>query len=587
MWALLTIVPDCTRPFHPLGSIGMSADNNGKVISVDADGPAAAAGITYFDFARNTRGDLIDLEATARPSLIEVFGGLGGMQYLPVGRKVTLHLIDPRGRRTVVTLTARKEPLDVAAAVVLEIDQMLGIGFILLGAWLAWAFPRRSTFGFFLFALWFNPGQYFTFYAYLSPDAMLVQEVLQAIFQAAGIAGFLEFALRFPTDRLENWRARVEPFVPVLFGALVTLGLLSFGTEFGRRSEQFSRAAYGLAYAVYPLVAFAFMTKLRVLSRTDVLRLRWVIAGCIPGLFCFILADSIESTSMWQWLWDKLNWQPPEMWLNLAYMVNALVAISVAYAVIRQRVLPVAYLVNRGLALAIVWIAATMAVEGILVAMHAVLDERVSSIVTGFIVVTVAPLFEVVEEHLTDAIDRLMFRRFHEGEQRLAAVAKSLAAATSIDGIDRQLVDAPCAAFGIASAAVFRAADDGSYALAPYARGWSAGAATALAADDPLVLRLRQTSASVRIADLLRDEADFPGGVAHPSIAIPLGTDHMPDAVVLYGGHDTGTDLSPDEVEDLVWLAAAAAAARDHVRTVSLRRQVQELQQRLAPAVAT
>jgi hypothetical protein len=576
------IVPDATRPFVPLGSIGMAADNNGRVISVDDGGPAARQHVVPATLDRP--GDTIDLHATGRAALLDVFGGLGGMQYLPVGRTVTLRLIAANGRRHDATMTARAVPLTTGASIVLECDQVLGVGFVVLGAFLFWVYPKRSTLGFFLFAIWFNPGQYFTYYAYLPRGLIVPQEVLQAVFEAAGIAGFLAFALRFPNDRVEGWRAGVERALPALFVVLTALGLASFGTELGRPSELISRIAYASAYAVYPLVVVAFVTKLRVLSAADALRLRWVIAGCIPGLLFFIVADSIESTSMWQRLWDTLNWQPPESWLNLAYMVNALVAVSVGYAVIRQRVLPIAFLVNRGLVLGIVWATVTMGVEAVLVVTHTLLEDYhvVSSILTALLVVASAPLLERFQERLNHAVDQLFFRRFHEAETQLAHVAATLSGASSLDGVERQLLDAPCEAFGIASAALFSARDDGGFALAPSSRGWPPEAATAFDANDPLVLHVREFPGPLRLHDVLRSTADLPTGPAFPAIVVPLRLDRTVDAFVMYGGHRSGTDLSPDEIAALVRLAEAAAAAREHVRSVALCVQLDGLRSRLA-----
>ncbi len=582
LWGLAVIVPDVARPFVPLGSIGMAADNDGRIISVDDDGPAAQQHVVPATLDRP--GDTIDLRTTARAALLDVFGGLGGMQYLPVGHTVTLELIAPGGRRHRATMTAQAVPLATGAAIVLECDQVLGVGFILLAAFLFWVYPKRATFGFFLFAIWFNPGQYFMYYAYLPRVLIVPQEVLQAIFEAAGIAGFLAFALRFPNDRAEGWRAGVERALPALFVVLATLGLASFGTEAGRPSELLSRIAYASAYAVYPLVVVAFVTKLRVLSPADALRLRWVIAGCIPGLLFFIIADSIESTSMWQRLWDTLNWQPPESWLNLAYMVNALVAVSVGYAVIRQRVLPIAFLVNRGLVLGIVWATVTMGVEAVLVITHNVLedDHALSSIITALLVVASAPLLERFQEWLNHYVDHLFFRRFHDAEQQLARVSATLSAASSVEGVERQLVDAPCEAFDIASAALFRARDGGGFTLAPAARGWPPTAAQSFDADDPLVLHLREFPGPARLHDVLRDVADLPHGAALPAVVIPLRLDRAVDAFVMYGGHRTGTDLSPDEIACLVRLADAASAAREHVRSVAVRAHVDGLQRRLA-----
>jgi hypothetical protein len=596
VWGLAVIIPDCTRPFEPLGSIGMTADNNGRIISVDPGGPADRDGVIPAHGGK--AGDYIDLQTSdvrnvpekraLKDGLIEVFGGLGGMQYLRIGEPVELRLVEPNGKHVLVTIKATEEDLSVAGDIVLELDQVLGIGFILLAAFLAWNYPRRSTLGFFLFSIWFNPGQYFTFYAWLPANVVVYQEALQAIFEAAGIVGFLQFALRFPTDRAENWRASVEKALPYLFVVLATVGLLSFGTEFGHRSELLTRFAYGAAYAVYPLVAFAFATKLHVLSKADRLRLWWVIWGCIPGLFFFIVADSIESTSMWQRLWDTMNWQPPEIWLNLAYMVNALVAISVAYAVIRERVLPIAFLINRGLVLSIVWVTVTMAVEALLIVTHYLLDYNhlLSSILTALVIIIAAPLLERFQEWLNQYIDHLFFRQFHDAEERLVQVATMLPAASSVDAIERQLLEAPGQAFGIVSAALFRLQDDGSFTLAPHAAGWPATAATAFSIDDPLVLRFREFPKPVRLSALLRKNSDLPEGAALPAIVIPLVVDRYVDAFVMYGGHESGTDLSPDEITTLAHLAEAAAMARDHVRSVSLRTQLDEAQRRLAAIVA-
>lgn len=586
IWSLWLIVPDVSRPFAALGSIGMSADNDGRVIAVEPGGAAARANV--IPFHNHRAGDTIDLRATSRDDLVEVFGGLGGMQYLRIGQTVVLNLRTPDGMPLRVRLTAEEEPLSIAGDVVLELDEALGIGFILLAAFLVWVYPRRSTLGFFLFAIWFNPGQYFCFYAHLTPGQMLAEEALQAIFAAAGVVGFLEFALRFPNDRVEGWRANVERHIPLIFGVLATLGLMSFGTEFGFRTEIITRFGYGTAYLIYPLIVFAFITKLRVLSPADALRLRWVIAGCIPGLFFFILVDSIESTSMWQWLWDQLNWSPPETWLNLGYMVNALVAVSVAYAVIRQRVLPIAFLLNRGLVLTIVWATVTMAVELVLVVTHNILEDRhfASSIVTALVIVLSAPLLERFEELVNRTVDHVVFRPFHEAERRLQHEAETLAAATSVDGIDQRMVDAPCEAFGIASAGVFRVAKDRSFVIGPHARGWPPTTARVFAADDPLVLRLRASSARVRLHDVLRENDDLPQGPALPAIIIPLLVDREVDAFVLYGGHGSGTDLSPDEIGCLCDLASAAAVARDRVRNAAIRTELESLRRRLSPAPA-
>jgi GAF domain-containing protein len=228
-----------------------------------------------------------------------------------------------------------------------------------------------------------------------------------------------------------------------------------------------------------------------------------------------------------------------------------------------------------------------MAVEALLIVTHYLLDYNhlFSSILTALVIITAAPLLERFQEWLNEYIDHLFFRNFHDAEERLAQVAATLPAAPSVDAIERQLLEAPGEAFGIVSAALFRLQDDGSFALAPHANGWPASAATAFSVDDPLVLRFREIPKPVRLNALLRKNTDLPQGAASPAIIIPLAVDRSVDAFVMYGGHESGTDLSPDEISTLAHLADAAAMARDHVRSVSLRQQLEDTQRRLAAFV--
>ncbi len=74
------------------------------------------------------------------------------------------------------------------------------------------------SWGFFLYVVWFNPGQSFEFYAQLQrwPMLLLAQDVAACIAQAAGYAGLLLFAIRAPADELQPEWARVERALPLL-----------------------------------------------------------------------------------------------------------------------------------------------------------------------------------------------------------------------------------------------------------------------------------------------------------------------------------------------------------------------------------
>jgi hypothetical protein len=58
-----------------------------------------------------------------------------------------------------VRLIARQRPYDGWVLAVVLLDQLAAVLVILAGAWLVWIKPGLMTWGFFLYAIWFNPGQ--------------------------------------------------------------------------------------------------------------------------------------------------------------------------------------------------------------------------------------------------------------------------------------------------------------------------------------------------------------------------------------------------------------------------------------------
>jgi len=117
---------------------------------------------------------------------------------------------------------------------VLLFNEIIATVFILAAAWLVWTRPSGMTWGFFLYAVWFNSGQDFVFYTSLQerPHLLLAQEVVGAVMQGLGYAGFLLFALRVPSDQtFPAWRGwqLVLPLVqPGTHGETYFLGNATF-----------------------------------------------------------------------------------------------------------------------------------------------------------------------------------------------------------------------------------------------------------------------------------------------------------------------------------------------------------------------
>jgi hypothetical protein len=302
IWALVMIVPDTYRLFWPVGTLGFSADNDGIIFGIE-DAPATQADIPGAPGRGLRAGDTIDLSrkpcftpviAECR-SFLAVFGGMGGLVYVRSDTVVTLPVIlgDAAASAPVsVSLKAQDHILDPTTKIFLLLILIAGVVVIWRSFTLVWDLPSRMTLGFFLYAIWFNPGPYYVFYAVLQryPVALLIQEFLQSISQGAGYAGFLIFALRFPRNETEprfQWVERLAVPIGVLLAALQ---LSSFLNVFGLRTEILTRCAILGGYIVGVAVLIITFQRRKLQPPLDYQRMRWILWGCLIGLPAFIFA---------------------------------------------------------------------------------------------------------------------------------------------------------------------------------------------------------------------------------------------------------------------------------------------------------
>src|SRR5215468_6719870 len=262
-WALAMIVPDFYRLYQPLGSFGFYANNDGVITDVQGpflqqtDSPAFQAGLRA--------GDRLDLEQMRCIPLntlrcASAMAALGGFRLVANQRRAELMMaatVDRPARK--VDMLAKQRPYNGWVLTVLLLDQVAATLVILAAAWLVWTRPGIMTWGFFLYVIWFNPGQSAQYYALLqlfSPVALLTQNLVGAIAQGVGLVGFIWFALRAPTDETTaRWRL-VEQSLPFVAVFLVLLLALSYANLLGVPTETVTRAGVisGLVVAVWGFV---------------------------------------------------------------------------------------------------------------------------------------------------------------------------------------------------------------------------------------------------------------------------------------------------------------------------------------------
>ena len=213
-WGLVMIVPDLWRVVQPLGSFGFYANNDGLIYNVTGPfddqtaSPAWKAGIREGDRLDLSKMRCLPYDAATCGS---VLSALGGIQFAVPGRSITIDLAStPDQPVRQVYLVAIERPTNFLKRAVLILDQIAGILVVLAAAWLVWTRPGGMSWGFFLYVMWFNPGQSFQFYALLQhwPLLLLAQNVAGCIAQAIGFTGLLLFVLRVPNDEPDPDGAR-------------------------------------------------------------------------------------------------------------------------------------------------------------------------------------------------------------------------------------------------------------------------------------------------------------------------------------------------------------------------------------------
>ena len=311
VWALAMVVPDLYRLVRPLGSFGFYSNNDGLITDVrgpfpdEASSPAFQAGLRP--------GDRLDLAQTrcapvSTPQCASAMAALGGMRLVSNGQRADLTLAaNSQAPVRQVTIVAATRPYSWWASAVLLLDQLAAILVVLGAAWLVWTRPGLMTWGFFLYVIWFNPGQSAQYYALLqqySPVALLTQNLLGAVAQGIGAAGFISFALRAPTNATApRWRT-IEKALPVVAILLAVLLSSSYANLLGYPTETVTRVGVLSGLAVAASALLILLARRDELPPQDYQRLRWVIWGCLIGLPALVIADAGTGTTLLDGLWQ-------------------------------------------------------------------------------------------------------------------------------------------------------------------------------------------------------------------------------------------------------------------------------------------
>ncbi len=587
LWALAMIIPDFYRLYQPLGSLGFYANNDGVITDVQGpflqqtDSPAFQAGLRA--------GDMLDLEQMrcTRVNTLRcasTMAALGGFRLVTNQRRAELIVAAAANRPArVIDIIAKQRPYNGWVLAVLLLDQIAATLVILAAAWLIWTRPGIMTWGFFLYVIWFNPGQSAQYYALLqlySPVALLTQNLVGAIAQGVGLAGFIWFALRAPTDKTTPRWQPVERSLPFVATFLVMLLALSYANLIGFPTETITRTGVisGLVVAVCGFVIL--LARQHELPPQDYQRLRWVIWGCVIGLPALVFADAGTTTTLLNFLWP--NYSPPEQLWGLLYLINGVLCLLVSEAIRKPYVVKVSIPLRRvtilGLLLSLPILFLHQSIDHI----REGISEKVTLPAWTWVGIAAVILFLTSKLHDT-AVHYLewIFNRsvVRAGERLGDAVLKS----KSYGEIEAQLVQGVHDALRLASAGIFREQDH-VFQLTAADHTWDE-ATRILDPNDPLLKPAHaHRPYDVDVAAAARNR--LPDGLMRPILAVPVGDRLRCLGLALYGPHATGNALSHEERSMLAELADKAASAFMQIGDAQLRRRIAALESELATTAA-
>ncbi|HEV3091031.1 MAG TPA: hypothetical protein VGX91_06240 [Candidatus Cybelea sp.] len=539
----------------PVGTYGFLADRAQMTVTeVAPNSSAAQAGVAV--------GDRIDY-----PTL-----PLRGRRFVvleeevPGGAAITFVVTHERRPKT-VTLRAIAFPGLGAAETVAYALAGLALG--LVGLALVLVRPSRMTWAFALVAPPALLPYPLIFWSQESASSGAVAfDAFVGLLYAVQAAAIMIFASRFPNDAPTRV-ARVVDRLSIPAG-LVVATIYSYAYLMLRFSSQPPEQIVPLANVAIlatSLAALAALISTYVTTPGGTRsRLVWVIASFVVLIITGALQQvATELTTVGAVVYG----------VSLAYAASpALVAVAVAYGVMRHRVMDVSFIISRTLVYTALTVCAVATFTLIEYVFGKLLEtQRVAVLLEIAAAIALGLSLNALHARIDGFVDRVLFRKRHLAEERLTGVERALGQASSSPAVDAGLVDEPAAAFGLASAAVFRFENDG-YRRA-HALGWHEGEATSLERDDPLVLQLRADLEAIDPGGMRWPRTDLPRGERQILYAIPIAVGHDVSAIALYGGHTTGEDLDPDERRCLRKLAHSAAAAYDRIAAAHVRRQLE------------
>ena len=520
-------------PRSPIGDFGLSLDQAWRVGHIVPGSPADRADIRVGDFIDLRHQPIHDRYVFMGPAV-------------PNPGDVTRIVVEHDGRRRTVTLRATRLQFSVADAAS-QATQVAGfVVFLSVAFILVIVRPGLMTWGLYLAsaaAAWLLPGSP----PNLPPKWMLPYILFwDNVLSAAGTLGLLVFCLCFPANEPVGWRMKVEKLLPYALIFFVTMGTVQdIDRFFSARPSTFVdwyQHFWDLTLTATALVGFySLASAYKVSNALERQRIKWVLLG-LASVCVALVTAALDFDG-------RLDAVPLWVKSGLESLIVVL-PITLAYAIIRHRVIDVRFVVSRALVLGFIATVIAAVIVGLDWLFSTQLaGSRLQIAIYAGAALVVGFTLNGARQHIATLVDVLFYRQWHRTQQQANALSDSVHRAISKADLCQILPAGICEAYSLASVALFEKLTDGGLVRVAD-HGWLSGTLWHLLPDDRVAKRatsLRPTN----IDSLAWTEEALPVGVARPSIMIPIVFGKQVWAILLCGAHENGTALDPDEIQAL------------------------------------
>jgi hypothetical protein len=571
------------------GEFGIRIDSPNAVQDVVPGSPADRAGIRV--------GDRVERPTTPRQRFLLCEVPTCYITPWPFERiNLTILRI---GAPFTATLYARPLPaLSPIARFLLGLKCLWLFVFVAISLILVLLRPNRMVWGFYLLAInlviIFGPPPLVLSYV---PGGWFFGSLLNDLIAPAGVAGFLSFCVRFPSNSAVGWRRLLESLAPYLYvviaawltyedavifvfeprttaavyltsGGFLAIFLTALAVTLFRYLDMRNPEREQLKWVAFALVCAAGAATRDALVNPQQLGGSWwsilatFMLGTVAVLITYVNARGLERHRLewviWGfvsalsatavdffWVNDNLH---PAWFLGALELLYVGLPISVAYAVLRHRVIDARFMAGRAFSFgAIAAIVAVLVIGVVWLFSNRLPTSRLEAAIYAGSAILVGLFINATRQRIGKAVDFVLSPQWYRTQQQAASIADAVRHAASTSDLHAPLTEGIANTFSVASVALFQRIEDGGF-IRVAAYGWQPGSMWHILPSDPLAQAAhKQTPIPLTIDALHCEDGEVPVGVGRPSVMLPLKFGRRVTAMLLCGSHENGARLARAE----------------------------------------